>query len=284
MRILPVLVLALLFFNAAALDGQTAGDQVLANTEWRLVSFGRTGSVSNVIKGTKVTIRFGADGRVNGSSGCNSYSGTYRLRGSDASFGRMISTMRACLDQRANQQEQSYLAALQSASRFRLSSNQLTIFYDLQGQLSFVSDSGTPPSNANQEQESDPVSVISSYYAAINAKDYRKAYAYWEQPATSFEQFSRGFSDTERVRVLVEPPGQIEGAAGSSYADMATIIVARRTGGTERVFTGCYTLRRSNLPVEDGGDVRGWRIYKANLKPVDSGIPLPGWLDQSCKR
>jgi len=128
-----------------------------------------------------------------------------------------------------------------------------------------------------QTNNNDPIATLASYYDAINARDYRKAYSFWESPASSFEQFARGFADTKRVRVLVEPSAQIEGAAGSIFADISTIVVATTRAGNERVFAGCYVMRRSN--VED----RGWLIYRADVSPVPSGSKVLQLLSHVCK-
>ena len=119
-----------------------------------------------------------------------------------------------------------------------------------------------------KDERTDPIATLASYYDAINARDYRRAYSFWETPSSSFEQFARGFADTDHVRVLVDPAPRIEGAAGSAFADISTIVVATTKGGNERVFAGCYVMRRSN--VED----RGWQIYRANVSMVPSSARI----------
>jgi len=124
---------------------------------------------------------------------------------------------------------------------------------------------------------SDPVTTLASYYNAINAHDYRSAYGFWNSPPSSFEQFVRGFADTNRVRLLVEPTTRIDGAAGSAYAEISTIIVATTRSGNERLFAGCYVMRRSN--VQD----RGWQIYRAKVSQVPSSTRLSRILSQGCR-
>jgi len=130
-------------------------------------------------------------------------------------------------------------------------------------------------------QSDDPVSALSDYYRSINAGEYRRAYAYWETPSQTFEQFSRGFADTRSVRLLVSPSPLIEGAAGSSYANVASIIVSTQTDGSERVFAGCYVMRKSNVRGEDDAEQKGWRIYRANLAPVSGKFMTA--LTERCK-
>ena len=123
-----------------------SGQRVLAGTEWQLVSLGPPGSEENVVAGTTPTANFGEDNRIAGNTGCNGYGGTYEVRGDTISIGRLVSTRRACLDQNANEQERRFLAALEGANRFRLSSDRLTIYSD-RGRtvLNFVSSSPSDP-------------------------------------------------------------------------------------------------------------------------------------------
>ena len=252
--------------------------RVLTGTEWRLLSFGPAGAEASLVAGTTVTVKFGEDGRASGSTGCNSYGGTYQVRGDNISFGRLISTRRACLDQNANQQEQRFLSALEAANRFRLSSNRLTIFSDRgRNALNFVNNSDSDSSDGPREQSRDPLTTLAAYYEAINARDYRRAFSYWDSPTTSFERFAGGFADTDRVRLLVDPSAKLEGAAGSVYADVPTIVVATTRVGSERVFAGCYVMRRSNL-VD-----RGWKIYRADVSQVPSSTNLSRMLSQACR-
>ena len=131
-------------FSAQPPASSSSTESKLANTQWRLTSFGATGAETPVIEGTTITLKFGADGRAGGSGGCNSYGGNYRERGDNLSFSQIISTKRACLEERANQQEQSYFAALESASKFKLADNCLTIFHgDGRSTLNFVNDSSS---------------------------------------------------------------------------------------------------------------------------------------------
>jgi META domain-containing protein len=277
------LILVVLLSLIPVVHGQTGGNlatdqRVLSGTDWRLVSLGPAGAEAGLVAGTTVTLRFGEDGRASGSTGCNSYNGTYQVRGDSLTFSRLISTRRACLDQNANQQEQRFLSALGSANRFRLTSNRLTILSD-RGRtvLNFANNQSSEPDNGSQDDRSDPLATLASYYNAINARDYRRAYRFWESSPQSFEQFTRGFADTDRVRLLIEPPDHIEGAAGSSFAEISTVIIATSRNGNERVFAGCYTLRRSN--VRD----MGWLIYRANLAAVSSTGRLSGLLAQGCR-
>jgi heat shock protein HslJ len=278
----PVLVLLLitapLLVQAQTSRNLSTNQQVLAGTDWRLVSLGPSGNEADVLAGTTVTLKFGEDGRAGGSTGCNTYGGTYEVRGDTISFGRLVSTRRACLDQNANEQEHRFLAALEAAQRFRLSSNRLTILSE-RGRtvLNFVSNSPSEPDDGSRDDRSNPVATLTSYFSAINSRDYQRAYRFWESPPSSFEQFAKGFADTDRVRFLVELPPPTEGAAGSVYAAIPTIVISTTRGGNERVFAGCYVMRRSN--VRD----RGWQIYRADVSQFPSSARISRLLSQGCR-
>ena len=282
-RYSPVLVVLFVLCVALVAQAQpgrelSTDQRVLTGIEWQLVSLGPAGSETDVMQGTTVTLRFGEDGRASGSTGCNNYGGSYEVHGDNISFSRIVSTRRACLDQNANQQEHRFLTALESASRFRLSSNRLTIFSDrARSALNFVNNSDPEPDDRPRDDRRDPIETLASYYDAINARDYRRAFRFWEPAPSSFERFTAGFADTDRVRLLVEPSTRREGAAGSSYAEITTIVFATTRAGNERVSAGCYVLRRSN--VRDNS----WRIYRADISTMPATARVSRMLSQGCR-
>jgi len=126
-----------------------------------------------------------------------------------------------------------------------------------------------PPPLPNAEPSSaDAADVIRRYYAAIDAHDFRSAYALWasdgEASKQTFDQFAAGFDSTRHVSVDAGAPGRVEGAAGSRYVTVPVTVRAETTTGREQRFVGSYTLRRS---VVDGAtpDQRQWRIYSASI-------------------
>jgi heat shock protein HslJ len=269
--LLLVLVVTLSSVVASAQRGRdlSTDARTLVNTQWRLVSLGRVGAEANVSGPTPITLNFGADGRASGSGGCNSYSSTFRVQGDSLSFGPTISTKRACLDSGANQREQQFFNALSSANRFRLSRGRLSISYDGGRSVMSFADESQPEETPDEPSENDPVAALARYYRLINSKDYERAHRFWESPNESLDQFVRGFSDTVEVRFFFEPPARLDGAAGSIYAEIPTVLIARRSRGNDRTYVGCYVMRRSN--VSD----RGWRISRANLTQTARLIAPP---------
>lgn len=274
--LLWVLSLSALLVQAQPGRQMSTDRRALAGTSWRLVSFGPAGSEENIVSGTRPTLTFSEDGRASGSTGCNSFSGTYTVRGDTISFGRMISTKRACLDQKANQQEQMYLTALEQARWFRLTSNRLAIFYvNRRNVLNFESDSPETPGDP-QLNDNDPIGALAAYYSAINNRNYEQAYRYWERPTSNYERFVRGFANTRSTRLLIEPPVRVEGAAGSLYAQVPVLLIAEMRNGNEYFYAGCYTMRRTNQP---GGT---WRIYRANISQGSAASALRLPISNSC--
>jgi hypothetical protein len=112
------------------------------------------------------------------------------------------------------------------------------------------------------------VEIIEDYYAAINGRDYRRAYELWngagEASGQSFAEFAGGFEGTVEVRVDIGSPGRVEGAAGSRYVAVPIELVALHGDGRRESFAGTYTLRRA---VVDGASTeeRSWRIHSADI-------------------
>lgn len=102
---------------------------------WDVISVLYDDAIRSAITGTELTAAFGADGRVSGSGGCNTFSGPYRAGGARLRIGPLGSTRKACREpEGAAAQEAGYLAALQSAVRFEQVGPQLTLF-NAKGQM-----------------------------------------------------------------------------------------------------------------------------------------------------
>lgn len=78
------------------------------------------GGLQSLIAGTEITAEFGVDGTVSGSSGCNTYSGTYEIEGDEMRIGPISVTEMACASpEGVMEQEQQYLAALGRVATWR---------------------------------------------------------------------------------------------------------------------------------------------------------------------
>jgi hypothetical protein len=121
------------------------------------------------------------------------------------------------------------------------------------------------------EDQKDAVQVVRSYYAAIGARDFDRAYRLWGTPQQSLDQFVAGFGETATVRAEPGTPSRVEGAAGSRYVEIPVVVEATTKAGKRQRFEGTYTLRRS---VVDGASAaqRAWHIDRASLRvtPTDA--------------
>ncbi|MBN2471326.1 MAG: META domain-containing protein [Anaerolineae bacterium] len=105
----------------------------LAGTTWQLDML----DDAAVIAGSAITLTFDDEGRVSGSGGCNTYSGSYVVDGEALMLSQIASTLRACQDAGVGEQEQAYFAALDGATGYVLTGDTLTITYGEGGQLRF---------------------------------------------------------------------------------------------------------------------------------------------------
>lgn len=102
--------------------------QELAGTSWVLQSLNGDGAVGEAIGGKPVTLNFADASQVNGSSGCNNYSGSYESDTRDGSllFSPLASTLMAC-EETVMAVEHSFFVALQESSSYTISGDTLTI-------------------------------------------------------------------------------------------------------------------------------------------------------------
>jgi hypothetical protein len=112
------------------------------------------------------------------------------------------------------------------------------------------------------------LAVLRDYYAAIDARDFARAYAAWGDDGPpgrpTLATFAAGYARTDSVRLSAGPPGRVEGAAGSRYVAIPVTVRAFERGGRETTYTGSYTLRRSVVPGASAASAR-WHLYRAEL-------------------
>ncbi len=132
-------------------------------------------------------------------------------------------------------------------------------------------DGATEPSAPAEPTPEDALAVVRDYYASINSRSFARAYSLWSDGGRSSgqtpEQFAAGFGETARVDVEIQPPGQVDAAAGSRYIEVPVAISATRNDGSVRKYVGAYVLRRA---VVDGASAeqRAWRIGSADIREV----------------
>jgi len=105
------------------------GAQALRGS-WEITGLDTGSAISSPVVGSTLSLEFTAK-EASGDGGCNTFSGAYEVRGTDAiAIGPLASTLRACADAAIGTQEQQYLAALELAKTYQVTGNQLTLFRD----------------------------------------------------------------------------------------------------------------------------------------------------------
>jgi heat shock protein HslJ len=113
-----------LFFSACATQmGGGRHAPGLAGTSWVVTRIDGRAPLS----GDALTADFGVDGRLNGDSGCNHYSGPFIQDGSTVRVGELLSTRRACIDPDRQRQEVRVLAILQGETLIRHEHDRLNL-------------------------------------------------------------------------------------------------------------------------------------------------------------
>ncbi len=99
----------------------------LAGTTWLASSYNNgTGAVVSVIGGTTLTAAFDQS-QISGNGGCNAYSGPYWVSGSNIAIGPLATNQMMCGEAAVMDQEQQFLAALQSAATYQLNGSRLEL-------------------------------------------------------------------------------------------------------------------------------------------------------------
>jgi len=118
------LLLTAVLLGASGVHAQTAPDRpALVGPAWIAEDIAGGGAVERA----RATMVFDGQGRVSGSSGCNRYTGGYRLDGASLRFDRMAGTMMACERPALSDQERRFHAALAEVRSWRIESGMLAL-------------------------------------------------------------------------------------------------------------------------------------------------------------
>ena len=152
--------------------------------------------------------------------------------------------------------------------------------------LAFLSATAMPGLAADDnyiDDRSDAAALVRSLYNAVSRKEYGRAWDYFgdQKPAKTFDKFVKGYADTERVDVATGGISE-EGAAGSTFYQVAVAIQATNKNGDESVFAGCYTARLANPQIQ-GETFAPLHLEKGTLKPASSDGPLIDAVPTSCE-
>lgn len=115
--------------SGKALATFTRQSSELGGSSWLVTGYNNgKQAVVSVALGTTLTADFGADGRLGGSAGCNSYTATFEAAGKNLKIGPAASTRKFCADPAGvMEQETQFLKALETAAVYRIDGDKLEI-------------------------------------------------------------------------------------------------------------------------------------------------------------
>ena len=123
-NILPIFLIGTLLLVLPAC-GKSSSD--LVGQTWHLVSFGSPSSPSPAAAGISTQLTFDSNGTMDANMGCNAISGDYTLSNGSISFGPVISTMMACMDNGSDKQERALVSAFNNSVNYQIDGDTLTI-------------------------------------------------------------------------------------------------------------------------------------------------------------
>jgi hypothetical protein len=130
----------------------------------------------------------------------------------------------------------------------------------------------------------DALQVVEAYFTAVARDDAATAATYWERPEDDVfaEQYSIAYT-AQSINLLVNPESFGEGAAGSVYVTVPTLVILNISDTVTYYVTGCYTARGVNVPVGDAETPDpNWHLYSATLREVTEATDAVTTLGQGC--
>jgi heat shock protein HslJ len=156
-----VLMALLAACSTATQDQAPEESAVLPDTEWVLSSL----NGNALIEGTEITLNF-TEASVQGSAGCNTYSGSYTASEDSLRLSGMEWTEMGCPEPAGIlEQEQAYLQALNAAASFRVDGDRLEV-YDEGGAQSLVFVAAGGPSSVQATPMPEPRTPTAAALAA----------------------------------------------------------------------------------------------------------------------
>ena len=111
--------------------------------------------------------------------------------------------------------------------------------------------------------------MLQTYFALIEQGKYTEAYKLWSDggkaTGETAGQFAKSFEAYREIHANIGGPGDMEGAAGSSYVDYPVQLYGRNKDGKEFNSRGTMTLRRVNDVPGSTAEQRSWHIYKSDF-------------------
>ncbi len=126
----------------------------------------------------------------------------------------------------------------------------------------------------------DPVQLIQSYF--IEAANGILSASYWPNGDLFAAQYGQVIDPTTTISLYINPKIVAEGAAGSIYAAIPALTILTTSDATYYI-TGCYTARRSNVPVGNATEPDpNWHFEDAVINPVSDIASAVAVVNAGC--
>ncbi|NUS99790.1 MAG: hypothetical protein HOP96_02295 [Sphingomonas sp.] len=102
--------------------------------------------------------------------------------------------------------------------------------------------------------------VLQTYFTLAEQGKFAEANALWSDGATRLD-----LGKYREIHANVGGPGDMEGAAGSSFVDYPVQLYGRLKNGREFSSRGTMTLRRVNDVPGSTAEQRKWHIYRSDF-------------------
>ncbi len=113
--------------------------------------------------------------------------------------------------------------------------------------------------------------VLQSYAALLEQGRFAEARRLWsdggEASGLTEREFADSYAKYAEIHGEVGTPGEMEGAAGSSYVIIPFRLYGKLKTGRPYNSVGTVTLRRVNDVPGSTEEQRRWRIYKTEMQP-----------------
>ena len=132
------------------------------------------------------------------------------------------------------------------------------------------------------DDRSSPEAVVLSLYDAINARDFARAWSYFDpDDAPSYSAYVRGFADTASVIVRTGSPVSERSAGEGQAWFVPVVLVSRQTDDREVVYSGCYALAQDpprSRPPYAPIQITGGHFH-VHDGPASTAIGDCAWVD-----
>ena len=132
------------------------------------------------------------------------------------------------------------------------------------------------------DNRSDAVSVLISYFNAIDRREYDRAYSYWETSSQvgSYAAFVAGFANTQSIIVTTGAVGGSAGA-GQRYFVVPVTLQSTTTSGPQ-TFVGCFVEHLALPELQQSTPFHGLSLSSATIFQVTGGASPDLLRAQAC--